>query len=138
MHQVLVQIPVGVFLLQSYPLLLSEFPSVLAARVPHRNSENRKRETAFGFLRTGCMLPDGIDLRQEQFCEKWMSVEDTTASALDVRSATRVGTSCGYRALISVSLLAGRQNRHFMHARSSKGLSGRKNLIRKHACCIRP
>jgi hypothetical protein len=47
------------------------------------------------FLRTGCMLPDGIDLRQEQFCEKWMSVEDTTASALDVRSATRVGTSCG-------------------------------------------
>ena len=35
------------------------------------------------FLRTGCMLPDGIDLRQEQFCEKWMCVEDTTAAALD-------------------------------------------------------
>jgi hypothetical protein len=37
------------------------------------------------FLRTGCMLPDGIDLRQEQFCEKWMSAEDTTAAALDVK-----------------------------------------------------
>jgi hypothetical protein len=37
------------------------------------------------FLRTGCTLPDGIDLRQEQFCEKWMSVEDTTAAALDVK-----------------------------------------------------
>jgi hypothetical protein len=37
------------------------------------------------FLRTGCLLPGRIDLRQEQFCEKWMSVEDTTASALDVK-----------------------------------------------------
>jgi hypothetical protein len=37
------------------------------------------------FLRTGCMLPDGIDLTQEQFCEKWMSVEDTIAAALDVK-----------------------------------------------------
>ena len=31
------------------------------------------------------MLPDGIDLRQAQFCEKWMSVEDMTAAALDVK-----------------------------------------------------
>jgi hypothetical protein len=37
------------------------------------------------FLRKGCLLPGGIDLRQEQFCEKWMSVEDTTTSALDVK-----------------------------------------------------
>ena len=36
------------------------------------------------FLRTGCTLPDGIDLVQEQFCEKWMSVADTMAAALDV------------------------------------------------------
>ena len=36
------------------------------------------------FLRTACTLPDGIDLVQEQFCEKWLSVADTTAAALDV------------------------------------------------------
>ncbi len=36
------------------------------------------------FLRTGCPLPDGIDLVQEQFCEKWMSLADTMAAALDV------------------------------------------------------
>jgi hypothetical protein len=36
------------------------------------------------FLRTGCTLPDGIDLIQEQFCEKWMLVTDTIAAALDV------------------------------------------------------
>ncbi len=47
MRQVLVQIPVGIFLLQSYPLLLSEFPSVLAALSPHRYSENRKHGAAF-------------------------------------------------------------------------------------------
>jgi len=41
------------------------------------------------FLRSGCMLPDGLDLRQEQFCEMWMSVEDTMSTALDkkVRNA---------------------------------------------------
>ena len=47
MHQVPVQVPVGNFLLQSHPLFLSEFPSVLTARSPHRYSENRKREAAF-------------------------------------------------------------------------------------------
>jgi hypothetical protein len=35
------------------------------------------------FLRTGCTLPDGIDLVQEQFCEKWMSAADTMAVALN-------------------------------------------------------
>jgi len=37
------------------------------------------------FLRTGCLLPDGLDLIQEQFCETWMSVEETTSTALDVK-----------------------------------------------------
>ena len=37
------------------------------------------------FLRTGCTLPDGLDLNQEQFCEKWMSVKDTISMALDVK-----------------------------------------------------
>jgi len=37
------------------------------------------------FLRTGCMLPDGLDLRQEQFCTTWMSVEDTMPFALDAK-----------------------------------------------------
>jgi hypothetical protein len=36
------------------------------------------------FLRTECTLPDGIDLVQEQFGEKWMSVADMKAAALDV------------------------------------------------------
>jgi hypothetical protein len=36
------------------------------------------------FLRTECTLPDGIDLVQERFCERWISVADTTAAALDV------------------------------------------------------
>ena len=41
------------------------------------------------FLRAGCVLPDGLDLTQEQFCGTWMSVKDTMAAALDlkVRSA---------------------------------------------------
>lgn len=37
------------------------------------------------FLRTGCSLPHGLVLIQEPFCESWMSVEDTTASALDIK-----------------------------------------------------
>jgi hypothetical protein len=37
------------------------------------------------FLRTSCLLPDGLDLIQEQFGEAWMSVGDTIAFALDVR-----------------------------------------------------
>jgi hypothetical protein len=37
------------------------------------------------FLRTGCLLPLGLGLIQEQFCEKWMSVENTTVAALDVK-----------------------------------------------------
>jgi hypothetical protein len=41
------------------------------------------------FLRTECVLPHGLDLVQEQFCETWMSIEDTTSSVLDgkVRNA---------------------------------------------------
>lgn len=37
------------------------------------------------FLRTGCVLPDGLDLIQEQFCGPWMSVKDTMAAALDLK-----------------------------------------------------
>ncbi len=37
------------------------------------------------FLRVGCVLPDGLDLIQEQFCGTWMSVKDTMAAALDVK-----------------------------------------------------
>lgn len=37
------------------------------------------------FLRLGCRLPDGLDLSQKLFCETWMSVEDTTSVALDVK-----------------------------------------------------
>jgi hypothetical protein len=37
------------------------------------------------FLRTGCVLPDGLALTQRRFSEKWMSVENATAATLDVR-----------------------------------------------------
>lgn len=37
------------------------------------------------FLRTECVLPDGLDLIQERFCGTWMSVKDTMATALDVK-----------------------------------------------------
>jgi hypothetical protein len=37
------------------------------------------------FLRIGCVLPDGLDLRQEWFCGTWRSVEDTMSSALDIK-----------------------------------------------------
>ena len=37
------------------------------------------------FLRSGCVLPDGLDLTQEQFCGTWISVKDTMAAALDLK-----------------------------------------------------
>jgi hypothetical protein len=37
------------------------------------------------FLRAGCVLPDGLDLIQEQFCGTWMSVRGTMAAALDLK-----------------------------------------------------
>lgn len=37
------------------------------------------------FLRRGCVLPDGLDLRQERFSDAWMSIEDTTSTVLDAR-----------------------------------------------------
>ena len=37
------------------------------------------------FLRTGCILPDGMDLIQTRFDEQWMSVENATAATLDTR-----------------------------------------------------
>jgi hypothetical protein len=37
------------------------------------------------FLRVGCVLPDGLDLTQEQFCGTWMSVKDTMSAALDLK-----------------------------------------------------
>jgi hypothetical protein len=42
------------------------------------------------FLRVGSVLPDGLDLAQEHFCKEWMSVDDTTAAALD-RKVRSVG-----------------------------------------------
>jgi hypothetical protein len=41
------------------------------------------------FLRTGCILPGGMELTQRRFGEKWMSVENATAATLDalVRNA---------------------------------------------------
>jgi hypothetical protein len=40
------------------------------------------------FLRAGCTLPDGLDLRQEQFCETWVSVDDTLSTMLDAKIRT--------------------------------------------------
>jgi hypothetical protein len=37
------------------------------------------------FLRTGCILPDGMGLIQTRFGENWMSVENATAATLDTR-----------------------------------------------------
>jgi hypothetical protein len=37
------------------------------------------------FLRTGCILPDGMGLIQTRFGENWMSVENATAAILDVK-----------------------------------------------------
>lgn len=41
------------------------------------------------FLRAECVLPDGLNLVQEQFCKTWMSIEDPTSAVLDekVRAA---------------------------------------------------
>lgn len=37
------------------------------------------------FLRTGCALPDGLDLIQEPFSSTWTSVKDTMATTLDLK-----------------------------------------------------
>lgn len=37
------------------------------------------------FLRKGCILPEGLTLRQERFSETWMSIEDMTSTVLDER-----------------------------------------------------
>jgi hypothetical protein len=37
------------------------------------------------FLRTDCILPEGMELTQRRFGEKWMSVENATSATLDVR-----------------------------------------------------
>ena len=37
------------------------------------------------FLRTGCLLPDGMELIQTKFDEKWKSIENATAATLDTR-----------------------------------------------------
>jgi hypothetical protein len=37
------------------------------------------------FLRTGCILPAGMELMQTRFDEKWMSVENATAATLDAQ-----------------------------------------------------
>lgn len=37
------------------------------------------------FLRTRCVLPNGVRLRQEPFCTRWAVVEDLAASSLDRR-----------------------------------------------------
>jgi gentisate 1,2-dioxygenase len=37
------------------------------------------------FLRTGCVLPDGLDLKQEEFCGTWKTVENIMPSALDAK-----------------------------------------------------
>jgi len=41
------------------------------------------------FLRTQCVLPSGLGLIQKQFCELWMSVEDTSAFALETKVRNR-------------------------------------------------
>jgi hypothetical protein len=35
------------------------------------------------FLRKGCVLPDGIGLLEEPFCERWVIVQDMEAATLD-------------------------------------------------------
>jgi hypothetical protein len=37
------------------------------------------------FLRNACLLPDGLDLAPKHFSEAWMSVEETTSAALDLK-----------------------------------------------------
>jgi hypothetical protein len=37
------------------------------------------------FLRNACLLPEGLDLAAKHFSEAWMSVEETTSAALDVK-----------------------------------------------------
>lgn len=42
-------------------------------------------KSAAVFPRTGCTLLDGLDLRQEQFCETSVSTEVTISTTLDVK-----------------------------------------------------
>ena len=37
------------------------------------------------FLRTDCVLPEGMELVQRRFGDKWASVDNTTAATLNVR-----------------------------------------------------
>jgi hypothetical protein len=48
------------------------------------------------FLRTGCILPGGMELTQRRFGEKWMSVEKATAATLDAQ-----GSECGVALYVS-------------------------------------
>lgn len=41
------------------------------------------------FLRAGCTIPDGMNLGQERFCEKWMSVEALMPIALEAQIRNR-------------------------------------------------
>lgn len=38
------------------------------------------------FLRMGCMLPDRLNLRLEQFCKTWISLEGTMSTVPDVKA----------------------------------------------------
>ncbi len=48
-----------------------------------RNAVGMKQHAIF--LRAQCQLPSGLGLIQKQFCELWLSVEDTTAFALETK-----------------------------------------------------
>jgi hypothetical protein len=37
------------------------------------------------FLRTSCLLPDGMGLKQEQFSETWMTIKDAISTAVEVK-----------------------------------------------------
>jgi hypothetical protein len=37
------------------------------------------------FLRTACLLPDGLDLAPKRFSDAWMSVEETTSATMDLK-----------------------------------------------------
>jgi len=89
MRQVLVQIPVGISLLQSHSLLPSEFPSVLTPRSPHRYSENRKREAAFDVSARVIHAADGSISDRSSFCEKVDGCRryDSFCSELKIRNA---------------------------------------------------
>jgi len=48
---------------------------------PSHKSDVKKQHAIF--LRKDCLLPNGLSLIQRQFCESWMSVEDTTIAELE-------------------------------------------------------